>query len=82
MGYCGKLSGGREIWVETWGGGWKTHIFRPAFWVALKAKIEEKSKKFAAKFSKKTHFFKFAPKRWSSVLFPDEKLFSTKNTKN
>ena len=36
---------------------------------AKKLKKEKKRKKFAAKFYKK-RFFKFAPKRWSSVLFP------------
>ena len=33
----------------------------------------QKSKKFAAKFNKKMFFFKFAPKHWSKVLFPEKK---------
>ena len=36
----------------------------------LKAEKNAKRNKFAAKFSK-THFFKFAPKCWLNVLFPD-----------
>ena len=50
-------------------------IFRPAFWVcsifnifcAKKLKKFKKVKKFLQNFAKKC-FFKFAPKRWSSVF--------------
>ena len=38
--------------------------------LTTKSKKGQKSKKLAAKFSKKNCFFKFAPKRWSNVLFP------------
>ena len=36
--------------------------------------------KFAANFSKKMFFFKFAPKRWSTVLFPQKIAFFYNNT--
>ena len=38
-----------------------------------------KSKKFASKFNK-NGFFKFAPKRWSKVFFPEKNTFSVLKT--
>ena len=40
-----------------------------------------KNNKFAEKFCKK-QFFKFSPKRWSSVLFPEKSGFSNFYTPN
>ena len=37
------------------------------------AKKVQKSKKFAEKYNKKMGILKFAPKRWSKVLFPEKK---------
>ena len=46
--------------------------------LTTKSKKGQKSKKLAAKFSKKNCFFKFAPKRWSNVLFPKNRnLFNS-----
>ena len=67
-------------------------IFRPAFGCSALQMLVEivifsifcakniKSKKFAVNFCKKKVFFKFAPKRWSTVIFPKNSFFSQKPT--
>ena len=67
---------------------WKNIFCQPQVLFVVQTLVEivifsvfsAKKQEISSKFLQKTFFFKFAPKRWSTVLFPEKMLKMTIST--